>query len=356
MPNNTQSKNNNLLLALLKLTSPGTSLREGLEMILQANTGGLIVVEDAEKIINTIDGGFKVNCYLTPPALAELAKMDGAIILSKDMKKILYANTQLVPDYLIPTSERGTRHRAAERMAKQTNSLVIAISQSRRIVSLYQGEIKYVLKSTSELVSKASQALQTLERYRLVFNEALDELEILEFQDEVKLFDVVNIVQKGEMIKRIKGEIERYIVELGRESRLIEMQLKEMVGNILDEYKEIIRDYTKEDYRKVIEGLTKMSMEQLLEPTNIMGIMGYKVEAESLDISVSSRGYRVLSKIPHLSSSVIENVVQALGSLPNIMNTTTVDLTEINEVGEKRANSIKQELERLKNKIFLKKY
>ncbi|MCD6232725.1 DNA integrity scanning diadenylate cyclase DisA [Candidatus Aerophobetes bacterium] len=355
MRDDTQDKNYNLL-QLLKLTSPGTPLREALEMILQANTGGLIVVGDTEKVIDAIDGGFKVNCYLTPPALAELAKMDGAIILSRDIKKILYANTQLVPDYLIPTNERGTRHRAAERMAKQTGALVIAISQSRGIVSLYQGEIKYVLKTTSELVSKATQALQTLERYRLVFNEILDELGILEFQDEVKLFNVINVIQKGEMLKRIKGEIERYIVELGREGRLIEMQLKETVGNILNEYREIIRDYTRRDWRRVVEELEKVSMEQLLEPTNIMCIMGFGEGAENLDISVSPRGYRVLYKIPRLSSTVIENVVKALGDLPNIMNTSTIELTEINEVGEKRASSIKQELERLKNKTLLKKY
>ncbi|MEA3485122.1 MAG: DNA integrity scanning diadenylate cyclase DisA, partial [Candidatus Aerophobetes bacterium] len=171
------------LLNLLKLVSPGTILRQGLEIILQANTGGLIAVGDTEKVINTIDGGFKVNCHLTPTALAELAKMDGAIIISGDIKRILYANTQLVPDYLIPTTERGTRHRAAERMAKQTGCPVIAISQSRRIISLYQEEIKYILKDTAELISRAAQALHILERYRMAFNEALSELELLEFQN-----------------------------------------------------------------------------------------------------------------------------------------------------------------------------
>jgi len=342
-------------LRLLKLVSPGTILRQGLEIILQANTGGLIVVGDTQKVINAIDGGFKVDCHLTPTALAELAKMDGAIIISGDIKRILYANTQLVPDYLIPTTERGTRHRAAERMAKQTGCPVIAISQSRRIISLYQGEMKYVLKNTAELISRATQALQTLERYRIAFDEILSELEVLEFQDEVRLYNVIKILQRGQMIKRINEEINRYIIELGEEGRLIEMQLKEIIGNILSENDQIIRDYAKEDYEKVISGLKRMSADEILEPINIMRILGYEAKIESLDLSVFPRGYRILSKIPRLPSVVVKNVVKSLGDLPNIMKATALNLTEIDEVGEKRAKFIKQELERLKDKTLTRK-
>lgn len=343
------------LWTFLKMVSPETDLGQGLKIILQAETGGLIVIGDTEKVLSAIEGGFKVDCYLTPAALAELAKMDGAIILSQDVKRILYANTQLVPDYLIPTTERGTRHRAAERMAKQTNCPVIAISQSRRVITLYQGETKYVLRSVPELISKANQALQTLERYRAAFNEVLTELDFLEFQDEVRLIDVIKAIQRGEMIRRIKEEIERYIIELGGEGRLIEMQLKEIVGNTLNETRQIIKDYVKGDCEKAYLKLKEISTEKLLGTDDIMLILGYEANPENLDLSVFPRGYRILFKVPHLPASVAENVVTALGDLPSIMNSTVLELTEINEVGERRASSIRRELERLKNRAFLGK-
>ncbi|RLE10870.1 DNA integrity scanning protein DisA [Candidatus Aerophobetes bacterium] len=345
--------NEEKFLKLLKLVSPGTPIRQGLEIILQANTGGLIVVGDTQEVINAIDGGFKVDCPLTPTALAELSKMDGAIIISKDIKKISYANVQLVPDYLIPTTERGTRHRAAERMAKQTDCPVIAISQSRRVITLYQGNIKYVLKGIPELISRASQALQTMERYRMAFSKVLDELELLEFRGEVKLYNVVRTVQRGQMIKKIKEEIERYIIELGEEARLIKMQLKEIVGDAVEENEWIVQDYAQEDPEKVLLELEQMSMDKLLETKNIMRILGYEAKPENLDLSVFPRGYRILSKIPRLPTPVVKNVVNFFGDLPNIMKATVSELTKINEVGEKRANFIKQELERLKNKALL---
>ena len=355
MPKNEKVKEEDFFKSL-KLVSPGTPLGRGLEIILQAGTGGLIVVGDTEKVLGAIEGGFKVDCHLTPTSLAELAKMDGAIILSEDIKKILYANTELVPDYLIPTSERGTRHRAAERMAKQTGCPAIAISQSRRTISLYQGHMKYVLKTLPELMSKANQALLTLEGYRATFHEVLTQLELLEFQDEVRLLDVVKAIQRGQIIKKIKEEIERYMVELGEEARLIEMQLKEIIGNALDENRQIIRDYAKKDYEQAFRQMQEVSMEELLNSTNITNALGYGTSSENLDLSVFPRGYRILSKVPHLPSAVIENVVKALGDLPSIMNSTVLELTEINEVGERRANVIKRELERLKDRALLVKH
>jgi len=354
MSNNLQNEEKSLS-NLLKLVSPGTVLKQGLEIILQGGTGALIVIGDTEEVLKTIDGGFKIDCPLTPTALAELAKMDGAIIISKDMKRILYANTQLIPDYLIPTNERGTRHRAAERMAKQTSCPVIAISRARRTVSLYQEETKYVLKTLPELISRANQALQTLEKHRVVFDEILKELEILEFQDEVRLFNAIKIIQRGQMIKKIKREVDRYIIELGEEARLIKMQLKEVAGDTLNEVMQIIQDYARRDYKKVCLELEDIEMNELLEPINIVRILGYEVKPESLDLLVFPRGYRVLSKIPRLPSVVIKNVTKALGDLPNIVNANPGQLMKISEVGEKRAHMIRKELQRLKDKALIEK-
>ncbi|MEA1965208.1 MAG: DNA integrity scanning diadenylate cyclase DisA [Candidatus Aerophobetes bacterium] len=354
MSNNLQKEEKNLS-SLLKLVSPGTVLKQGLEIILQAGTGALIVIGDTEEVLKTIDGGFEIECLLTPTALAELAKMDGAVIISKDIKRILYANTQLIPDYLIPTNERGTRHRAAERMAKQTNCPVIAISRARNTISLYQGETKYVLKTLPELTSRANQALQALERHRIVFDEILKELEILEFQEEVRLSNVIKIVQRGQMIKNIKREIDKYIIELGKEARLIKMQLKEIVGDTPNEVIQIIQDYAKRNSKKVCQELEDIEMNELLEPLNIVRILGYKVKSESLDFLVFPRGYRVLSKIPRLPPVVVKNMIKTLGDLPNIVNSDPDQLMKINEVGEKRAYIIKKELKRLKDRALIEK-
>lgn len=340
----------------LKLVSPGTPLREGLEIILQGKTGGLIVVAEDEEVFELLDGGFKVNSPLTPPALAELAKMDGAIILSRDLQKILLANVTLVPDPSIPTRERGTRHKAAERTARQTGALVIAISQTRNIISLYKGNKKYVLKNISELLGKASQALQTLEKYRSSFEETLLELDILEFQDEVRLFNVVRAIQRFQAIRKIKEEIEKYTTELGREAHLLKMQLKEITQEVIKEGEAILRDYTREDREKTEERLNSLGWEEILEPSQIVRILGYGTKLEALDSPVFPRGFRILSRIPRLPQPVVENLVKAFGDLPNIMKATTPELTDVEDVGEKRATIIKKELERLKERALLRKY
>lgn len=197
---------------VLKIMSPGTHLREGLENILRAKTGGLIILGNGEKVMDLVDGGFTINSDYSPAYIYELAKMDGAIIISSDLKRILLANTQLMPDSSIPTFETGTRHRTAQRVAKQTGNIAIAISQRRNIISIYKGDVKYVLRDSSVVLSKANQAIQTLEKYVSVLERVIDNLNILEFQDLATLFDVVTAIQRTEMVMRIVEEIEGYII------------------------------------------------------------------------------------------------------------------------------------------------
>ena len=282
--------------------------------------------------------------------------MDGAIILSRDTKKILYANTQLVPDRLIPTEERGTRHRSADRMAKQTGCPIIAISETRHIITLYQGTNKYALKPISELLRRSVQALQTMEKYRMAFNERLAELDIFEFTNDVRLLQVVNVIEKGEVIKRIKEEVERYIVELGQEARLVEMQFKEILGTCVEETEKVIWDYAHDNIEVTCEKFDSLNLNQLLETGTIMENLGYEPKLENLDLTVFPRGYRVISKIPRLPRIVVDNVVSSFGSLYDIMKATPLQLTEIDEVGGKRAATIKVELGRLKDKALTQRY
>ena len=212
-------RNKNLIHAL-KMISPGSPLRQGLDNILKAKTGGLIVIATGEEIMEVVDGGFCINAEYSPAYIYELAKMDGAIVLSSDTKKILFANAQLIPDYSISTSETGTRHRTAERVAKQTGAIVIAISQRRNIITVYRGDKKYALEDISKILTKANQALQTLEKYKSVLDEAIINLNALEFNDLVTIYDVAIVIQKIEMVMRITNIIEKYVIELGQEGTL----------------------------------------------------------------------------------------------------------------------------------------
>ena len=234
---------------ILKILCPGTALREGLENILRAKTGGLIVLSDSEEIMKMADGGFIINAEYTAAYIYELAKMDGAIILSKDLKKIISANIQLLPDSSIPTFETGTRHRTAHRVAKQTGNIVIAISQRRNMITVYKGDIKYVLRESSVILEKANQAIQALDKYVVVLERVINNLNLLEFQDLTTLFDVVTAAQRTEMVMRIVEEIKIYILELGNEGRLISMQLNELVRHIERDGLLLIRDYIQDGYR-----------------------------------------------------------------------------------------------------------
>lgn len=214
---------------ILRLVAPGTQFRDGLENVLRAKTGALIVLGTTPEVMELVDGGFQINTEFTPANLYELAKMDGAIILSEDGRKILFANTQLIPNSSISSTETGIRHRTAERVAKQTGKLVISISQRRNVITLYQGPFRYSLKDIGVILTKANQAIQTLEKYKSVLDQSLTNLSAMEFEELVTMQEVTMVIQRIEMVLRIKSEIKNYIHELGTEGRLISMQLEELV-------------------------------------------------------------------------------------------------------------------------------
>lgn len=345
----------NELLKVLKTVAPGTPLREGLENILRAKTGALIVITDSPEIQEISEGGFHVNADFTPANLYELAKMDGAIIISADVKKIIAANTQLVPNLSIPSSETGIRHRTAERVAKQINSLAISISQRRSVITIYKGNIKYVLRDLGVILTKANQAVQTLEKYRSVFERVVTDLSILEFEEAVTIFDITKVIQRAEMVLRVVKEIEKYISELGVEGRLITMQLEELVANVEDEGLLVIQDYASGAGDKTLQDIMSMinswPAEDLLDLSLIARALGYPGSTSILDQNVSPRGYRILEKIPRLPLPVIENLVKEFGSLKKILNATIQELDEVEGIGEVRARSIKEGLNRYREQL-----
>ncbi|MGH4138733.1 DNA integrity scanning diadenylate cyclase DisA [Clostridium sp.] len=344
------------LMSILKIMAPGTSLREGLENILRAKTGGLIVLGDGKEILDIVDGGFGINAEYSPAYIYELAKMDGAIVISSDLKKILYANTQLMPSPTIPTFETGTRHRTAQRIAKQTGSVVVAISQRRTIITVYKDDIKYVLRDSSVILAKANQAVQTLEKYVSVLERVVSNLNLLEFQDLATLFDVISAIQRTEMVMRIVGEIERYICELGNEGRLISMQLNELIRSVEEDGILLIRDYCQSgmNYTEMYRQIENMSSEELIDLDFISKIIGY-VGVPLVDTLISPRGYRMLNKIPRIPVNVIENLVKNFRELKGTMEASYEQLDSVEGIGEARAKAIKNGLRRLKEKFMLDK-
>ncbi len=349
-----------LMAESLKIVAPGTTLRDGLENIVRAKTGALIVVGDREGVMNIVDGGFRINSEITPANLYELAKMDGAIILSNDSKKILVANAQLVPDPSIASKETGTRHRTAERVAKQTGELVISISQRRNVISLYKGNYKYVLKDVSEILNKANQAIQTLEKYKVVLNQAMINLSALEFENLSTVFDATKVLQRTEMVMRIGAEIERYILELGNEGRLIQMQLEELTNDVEEDGINIVKDYyvNKENFsvETIINQLKALNSEELLDLSIIAKLLGYDEGINALDLTISPKGYRILSKIPRIPSSVLENTIQMFGSLERILKASISQLDAVEGIGEVRARSIKEGLRRLQEQSMVDRH
>ena len=347
---------------VLKSIAPGTPFREGLENILRAKTGALIVVSDSEEVLGAVDGGFNINAEMTPTRLYELAKMDGAIVLSNDAQRILCANTQLVPDPDISSVETGTRHRTAERISKQTGELVVAISQRRDIITLYKGEKKYILEDIRVILAKANQAIQTLEKYRTVLDQALTNLSALEFEDLVTISDVATVLQRIEMVLRIGREIERYIIELGSEGRLIKMQLEELVANVKEEGLLIMRDYSQEEKREEQDMLEIFSQEAVSAPDELLSLstiskyLGYGGSMSALDSSVSSRGYRLLRKIPRLPMPAIENLIDNYGDLQEILNASHEELHDVERIGEVRSQAIKEGLKRLRDQVLLDRH
>lgn len=353
-------KNEQLMSQILRFVAPGTKFREGLENVLRAKTGALIVVGYSQTITSLVDGGFSINCELTPAHLYELAKMDGAIIVSEDGKRILYANTQLIPDSSISSSETGIRHRTAERVAKQTGHLVISISQRRNVITLYQGNFRYALKDIGVILTKANQAMQTLEKYKSVLDQSMTNLGALEFEELVTLQEVVMVIQRIEMVLRIKSEILKYINELGTEGRLISMQLEELVGNIEEEARRLIKDYIKHPEKTtpdhILGELKKLSSDELLDSQHIVRLLGFTANVNIQEEPVSPRGYRILSKIPRLPAVIVQNLIEKFTNLPEVMMATIEELDEVDGIGEVRARAIREGLKRIQEQVFIDRH
>src|SRR3982074_428912 len=334
----------------LEMTAPGTALREGIESILHARTGGLIVIGEPEDLSFLNSGGIKLEIDYTPAFLYQVAKMDGAIILAANATKIVMANVQLMPDPTILSLETGMRHRTAERVSKQTDAIVIAISQRREVVSLYVDGAKYILEDIPVVLAKANQALATLDKYRSRLDQVSTRLTALEFEGGATLHDVLTVLQRAELVTRMAVEIERYIVELGTEGRLIEMQLDETMVGVSADKAALVHDYLVEDtdhsFAAAFDHLVRLPHQDLLDFGRLAEILGYDRKLNTLDYPVSPRGFRILGRIPRLPRLVVQRIVTEFGGLEELLAASDGELETVDGVGDIRAKDIREGLRR----------
>ena len=320
---------------VLAMLAPGTPLREGIERIIRSGRGALMVIGWSPRIEPLVSGGFVIDIGATSQRVAELAKMDGALVLDAAATRVLRANVHLVPDPTIPTSETGTRHRSAERTARESGQPIIAVSESMGMVNLYYGENKHVVEEVSALLFRANQALSTLERYRARLDEVSSLLSGREVEDAVSLRDAVLTLQRAEMLRRIADEVEDHVVELGTEGRLIRLQLDELVASVANERELVVRDYLGDRRRKlgkVLADIAELTTDELLNASRVVETLSY--DSDQLEDSVTPRGYRLLTRIPRLPASVVERLVDRFGTLPRVMDATIAELSQVEGVGE----------------------
>jgi diadenylate cyclase len=318
------------------------------------------VIGDGPEVLAICSGGFLLDAEYTPQRLSELAKMDGAIILASDASRIARANVHLVPNPNVPTSETGTRHRTAERVARSIGVPVISVSEDMSSIAVYHGETKHPLESPPRLLNRANQALQTLERYKNRLDSVSGSLSALEVEDLVTVREVVTVLQRTEMVRRIAEEIHEHIVELGSDGRLVRLQLEELMGGVEDDRRLVIKDYfhIEHDWHlaEAMGALGDLSTDDLLDLKSVTAVLHLPADASDMEMGLQPRGYRLLAKIPRLPESVIERIVAHFGTLQKILRATVDDLDEVEGVGEARARAIKEGLSRLAETSILDRY
>ena len=357
----TTTDNDDALRSVLATVAPGTWLRDGLERILRGNTGALIVIGWDKTVEALCTGGFPLDVEFSATRLRELCKMDGAVVLSSDGQRIVYAATHLMPDPAIPTEEAGTRHRTAQRVARQTDLPVISVSQSMRIISLYVGERRHVLETTGELLTRANQAINTLERYKARLDEVSNALSALEIEDLVTVRDVAVVAQRLEMVRRIADEVTGQVVELGTDGRLLALQLEELMAGVDADRDLIVRDYTPSGRKarsleQVSVELAGLSAIDLLDLTLVAKSMGLNATAEGLESATSPRGHRLLARVPRMPGTILDRVVEHFGGLQKLLAASAEDLQVVDGVGETRARAVREAISRLAEISILDRY
>lgn len=329
----------------IKLVSPGSPLRTVVDDLVRSGLGAMIVFDSPElQKNNIIEGGFRINSRFTAQKLFELCKMDGAIVVSNDLKRILYANVLINPDNSLHSTETGTRHKASERTAKQARTFVIAVSERRKKTTLYYGSSRYYLKATEELTRNISSNLQVLEKQREQLDEQISNLNILEMSEMVSISDVCKVIQRAEMIMKISESVKRNFSELGREGNIMHMRYRELLRGVERAENEVLRDYSNISLKRSQTLLENITFEGLLDTDSIARLIFEK----PIEESISPRGYRFLS---HLTLSVKE-ISTMVRQFQNLKGILSADQSDLEPMLKNRANIIKSEINNLREQVL----
>jgi len=351
---------------VLALVAPGCPLRDGLDRILRAKRGGLVVIGDGPDVLSICSGGFLLDSEFSPQRLSELAKMDGAIILAADASRIGRANVHLMPDSSIPTTETGTRHRTAERVARSIDVPVLSVSAAMSVIAVYRNDQKHTIQPTGWLHDRTDQALATMQRFRSRFDVALNNLSMLEVEDTVSVGDVVAVVQAAEMVLRIAEEVDGYLVELGDDGRLVGLQSAELVDGVARDLSLVVRDYCSHAHPveeadglstvdTIIDRLAHLPSDELRDPERVSRVLCLPRSLDSHS-GVEPRGYRLLYRLPRFSDTIIERIVDRFVNLQQIMRASLAELEQVEGVGQARAHSVKDGLTRLAEASIFERY
>ena len=342
----------------LTRVAPGTPLRDGIDRVVRSKAGALLVLSDDADVLSICSGGFLVDAPYSPQRLSELAKMDGAIILSTDGSRIARANVHLVPDPTVPTTETGTRHRTAERVARSLDVYVVSASEEMGVINVYAGGGKRQLQEVGHLLDRANQALQTLERYKVRLDDAITNLTAVEVEDVVTLRDVVAVVQRGEMVHRIADEIETMIIELGIDARLLRLQLDELYGEIDDELDLVMADYLPpgRTAAETLEDLSALSDDDISNLRLTADALSPERDTTDLTQEVAPKGMRLLHRVSRLPASTAIAVAEHFGGLAKLQRATVDDLMVVDDVDEATARAIRETLSRVTESTILDQY
>jgi diadenylate cyclase len=349
---------NDAMREALARVAPGTPLRDGIDRVVRAKTGALLVLSDEAEVLSICSGGFLVDAPYSPQRLSELAKMDGAIVISVDGGRIARANVHLVPDPSVPTSETGTRHRTAERVALSLDVPVVSASEEMGVINVYAGGIKRQLQEVGHLLDRANQALQTLERYKSRLDDAITNLTAAEVEDVATLRDVVAVVQRGEMVHRIADEIETMIIELGVDARLLRLQLDELYGEIDDELDLVVADYLPpgRSVGDALGGMSQLSDDEVLSLRLAALALSPTDEPVDLGQEAAPKGLRLLHRVSRLPSATATAVADHFGGLAKLQRATVEDLMSVDGVDEATARAIRDTLSRVTESTILDQY
>jgi diadenylate cyclase len=315
----------------LATIAPGTPLRDGIERIVRAKMGALLILGDGPDVLAICSGGFLLDAPFSPQRLSELAKMDGAIILGSRGQRLARANVHLVPDPSVSTSETGTRHRTAERVARSIPVPVVSVSEEMGVITVYAGGMKHQLQDIGRLVDRANQALQTLERYKVRLDDTLANLTALELEGLATIRDVASVVQRGEMVRRISAEIETMIVELGVDARLLRLQVDEVYSEINHELDLVLADY----------------------PLIANNWAGHGLQGDS---PATPRGSRLLTRVPNITPALAGAIVERFGDLATLQKATIADIAQVDGIDITMATAVKETIDRLTEASILDQY